>query len=211
MPPRRISLIERPKAALAATVGALERGGVAVFPTDTVYGVGVAAGCPEALERLRRIKGREDGKPFQFLAADMEMALGLGARMTPEAERLARRFWPGPLTLVLPSKNGGNGVGIRIPDSPFILALCRRLGRALVASSANPAGAPLPADAIAADAFGDAVDILVDGGRMDGAPSTVAGCLDGELRILRPGAIKAAALFAAWRGEAGADRRTRAD
>ncbi|MDR3078386.1 MAG: threonylcarbamoyl-AMP synthase [Planctomycetota bacterium] len=199
MAPSRVSLSEDPEAALAAAAGILAGGGVAIFPTETVYGVGAAAGCPEALARLRRLKGREDGKPFQFLAADLEMARALGVRVTPEAERLARRFWPGPLTLVMPSEKGGEGVGIRIPDAPFVLALCRRLGRALVASSANPAGAPPPTDAQAAEVFGEAVDILVDGGRTDGAPSTVASCLDGELRILRPGALDPLFLFAAWR------------
>jgi L-threonylcarbamoyladenylate synthase len=127
------------------------------------------------------------------------MARKLGALPCPGAEKLAKRFWPGPLTLVMPGV-GGAGIGIRVPDSPFVLELCRRLGEALASSSANPAGGPPPIDAEAADAFGDQVDLLIDGGRLaDGQPSTVASCLDGELRILRRGGVDPVALLAVWR------------
>ncbi|MDR1534770.1 MAG: L-threonylcarbamoyladenylate synthase [Planctomycetota bacterium] len=196
-----IRLAGNPEAALERAATVLAGGGVAVFPTETVYGIGVAAGEAGALARLRRLKGRDPGgKPFQFLAADLRMARDLGALITPRLEKLARRFWPGPLTLVVPGSNG-EGVGMRIPDSAFVLELCRRLGRAVVSSSANAAGMPPPAEAGAADVFADEVDLLVDGGRIagGGVPSTVASCLDGEMRILRRGGVEAGELLAAWR------------
>jgi L-threonylcarbamoyladenylate synthase len=197
----RLSLNDDPEAAARTARDALAEGGVVVFPTETVYGIGVIHGHPGALGRLRRLKGREGAgaKPFQFLVDNLDMARSLGAMPPPEAERLARRFWPGPLTLVVPDA-AGLGVGIRVPDSPFVRGLCRSLGRAIVSSSANPAGQPPPTTPDQADAFGGAVDVLIDGGpAAGGVASTVAICLGGELRIARQGGIGAAALLAAWR------------
>ncbi|MDR1521023.1 MAG: L-threonylcarbamoyladenylate synthase [Planctomycetota bacterium] len=201
MASRRVSLTADPATALDLAVETLAGGGVAIFPTDTVYGVGALSGRADAIGKLRRLKGREgaDAKPFQFLAADLAMARELGALPCLGAEKLARRFWPGPLTLVVPGADG-SGIGIRVPNSPFVLTLCRRLGKALVSSSANPAGQPAPSDADAADAFGDQADLLLDGGRIAGGlPSTVASCLEGELRILRGGGVDPGELFAVWR------------
>ncbi len=196
----------RPAAVRAAEV--LRGGGVVVFPTETVYGVGVAAGDPVALDKLRRLKGRPAEKPFQHLAADVDMAKRLGAVFSGRAERLARRFWPGALTLVLPDgRSPGGTLGIRIPDSPFVLALCRELAGPIVTSSANAAGSPPPATAAAADAFGDDVDLLVDGGEaVGGVASTVARCVGEEVHILREGGVSGAAIRAAWDGF-GTERR----
>lgn len=178
----------------------LAGGGVVVFPTETVYGVGVASGDAAALAALRRLKERDAGKPFQFLAADMTMATKLGAVFPAGAKNLAESFWPGPMTLVVPDGTGGM-IGVRIPDSPFVLELCRKLDRAIVSSSANPAGAPPPPDADAADAFGDDVALLVDGGPVvGGVPSTVVRCSGEGFEILRPGGISTNALVAAWNG-----------
>lgn len=192
---RRIGLEEGTAEAAAAVLAA---GGVAVFPTETVYGVGAAAGHAGGMARLRTLKGREGGKPFQLLAADIGMAAEAGAVFRGGALALARRFWPGPLTLVVPARDG-TALGIRIPDFPFVRDLCLRLGGMVAASSANRAGEPAPADAEAADAFGDAVDLLVDAGPASGGvASTVVECLRDDYRILREGAIAAPALAAAW-------------
>lgn len=182
----------------AATV--LEAGGVLVFPTETVYGVGVVSGNARALERLRRLKQRDAAKPFQFLAADVAMAQKLGAVFDGHARKLARNFWPGPLTLVVPDgMEGGSTLGIRVPDSLFVEALCRRLGRAIVSSSANPGGQPPPLEADAADVFGDEADLLVDGGPVvGGAPSTVVKCDRDSYTVLREGEIGLETLRAAW-------------
>ncbi len=189
-----------PRVAAARAAAVLRSGGIVVFPTETVYGVGVAAADRSALEKLRRLKDRPAEKPFQFLAADVAMAKRLGAVFSGRAERLADSFWPGALTLVLPDgRTPGGTLGIRIPDSPFVLALCRELGTPVITSSANAAGGPPPATAADADAFGDAVDLLVDGGAaVGGIASTVVQCDGDVLEILRRGGIAEAAIRAVW-------------
>ncbi|MCC8191314.1 MAG: threonylcarbamoyl-AMP synthase [Planctomycetes bacterium] len=200
MAKRRLDANASLEKAITAAAQILEAGGVIIFPTETVYGIGVVSGNADALATLRRLKGRENGKPFQFLAADLQMAKNLGAVFPSRALKLARNYWPGPLTLVVADGTDSDGtLGIRIPDSQFVLALCRRLERPLIAASANSAGAKPPADADAADVFGDAVDLVVDAGPIvDGTPSTVVHCLANEYHILRDGAIGADAIDAAW-------------
>ncbi len=194
-----LSLADGLDAAVLAAAETLQAGGVIVFPTETVYGVGVAAGDARALDRLRQLKQREASKPFQFLVADLAMAEALGAVFSPRAQNLAAAYWPGPLTLVVPDGSGDGFLGIRIPDAPFVPALCRRLGKAVISSSANPAGAPPPLDASAADAFGGEVDLLLDGGGIrGGVPSTVVKCLHDGFVILRHGGISPEAIASAW-------------
>lgn len=187
----------RPAVREAAEI--LRNGGVIVFPTETVYGIGVISGNAAALGRLRSLKERDADKPFQYLAADLTMAKSMGAVFSTKAEKLARNYWPGPLTLVVPDGTDGGTLGIRVPDSLFVFALCRELGRPIVSSSANPAGAPPPVTAAAADVFGDAVDLLVDGGgTADGVPSTVVRCRADSFEILRSGGVDDEAIQAAW-------------
>lgn len=195
-----IVISENFEKAVRETAATLAAGGVAVFPTETVYGVGVASGNAEALARLRRLKSRGGEKPFQYLASDMSMAKELGAEFSARADRLARAFWPGPMTMVVPDGTAGGGtLGIRIPDSEFVLALCAALGGPIVSSSANPAGEQPPSTARAADAFGDEVDLLADGGAIvGGIPSTVVRCVGGEVEILRRGGVEERAIRDAW-------------
>lgn len=176
-------------------------GGVVVFPTETVYGIGVCAGSAEAFAKLRELKRRDDAKPFQYLVSGVDMAERLGAVFSPKARKLAAAFWPGPVTIVVPNGSGSGTIGVRAPDSTFFLAVLRELDTAVAASSANPAGAPPPRDAAAADAFGDAVDLVADGGPIiDGTPSTVVRCGEKDYEILRRGAMADSALDSAWRG-----------
>lgn len=178
---------------------ALEAGGIVVFPTETVYGIGVLDNRPEAVERLRELKERPAHKPFQMLVDDIEAARRYGAVFSKHARNLANAFWPGPLTLVVPDGTGSGTLGIRIPDSPFMLALCRKVGRPIITSSANKAGAEPPMDAAAADVFGDAVDLLIDGGGLvEGVPSTVVECREDGFTILRDGDIDREAIASAW-------------
>lgn len=199
---RRVRVADGFDAAVDALVAVLERGGAAVFPTETVYGVGVAAGDAAALERLKRLKGRQEGKPFQLLVADVAMARELGAIFSSRAERLGRAFWPGPLTMVVPDGAGGGTLGIRVPDSPFMLAAIRALGRPIASSSANPAGMPPPCDADAADVFADGrdgVELVIDGGPVrSGTPSSVVRCDGDDLEILREGGIDSGTLRNVW-------------
>lgn len=137
------------------------------------------------------------------------MAETLAADVPPEARALATRFWPGPLTLVLPARPGlpapltaGTGtIGVRVPGHPVAGALVEALGGPVTAPSANPPGAPPPRTVAAARAyFGDRVDVYVDAGELPGGGSTVAAVEGGALRVLRAGAVSEAALRAALGG-----------
>ena len=120
------------------------------FPTETFYGVAVDAMNPRALSKLFEFKGRDPDKPVALIAADLEMVARVVSEIPPAAMRLARQFWPGPLTMVLPARarlsaaltNREGGVGIRISPHPIALELVRRLGSPLTATSANLAGEP---------------------------------------------------------------------
>jgi L-threonylcarbamoyladenylate synthase len=187
-------------------VAALAGGGLVVFPTETVYGLGADAGSAPALERLVAVRGREPGKPILVLAADLAMVSAVAAEVPVAAERLAARFWPGPLTLVLPARpdlpallTAGTGtIGVRVPGHPLARALAAGLGRPITAPSANPPGAEPPRAFAAAQAyFGTKVDAYVDGGMLPGGASTVAAVEGETVRVLRAGPIAEAALRAA--------------
>ncbi len=186
------------EARIAAAAAVLRRGGLVVYPTETFYGLGALAREEEALERLARAKLRPEGKPLPLLAADLTQVVEV-ALLEGRAARLAARFWPGPLTLVLPARPGlpaeitaGTGtVGIRVPGSALARALARAAGGALVSTSANPSGGPPPArvDDLEPGLRG-AVDHVLDGGPTPGGrPSTVV-AVDGEaVRLVRAGAV----------------------
>jgi L-threonylcarbamoyladenylate synthase len=188
-----------PAATIDAAVAALKHGQAIVFPTETFYGVAVDAANPRALERLFEIKERDPDKPVALIAADLEMVARVVSEIPPVAMRLARTFWPGPLTIVLPARpelsaaltNREGGVGIRISPHPIALELARRLGSSLTATSANLAGEP-PARTIdqARAAFGTRIAAYVDGGMLKGSlPSTVITIEGDRIKVLRAGAI----------------------
>ena len=170
-------------------------GGLVAFPTDTVYGVGTSPALPEAIDRICAAKGRDRSKKLARLAADAEAASRLVGEWPELASKLARACWPGPLTIVV------GGVGVRVPASRVARELARGLGGALVATSANRSGGPEPRTATeVAEALGTAVEMILDGGRTGGVPSTVVrvtvagqGTAAG-LEILREGAIAAGEL-----------------
>ncbi|MDD2709492.1 MAG: L-threonylcarbamoyladenylate synthase [Verrucomicrobiae bacterium] len=182
--------------ALREAAAVLKNGGVLLFPTESVYGVGVLACHAAAQNRLRDLKGRPDGKPFQWLTHSIENIRNLSTGWNETAERLARAFWPGPMTLIV--KTGNQAAGWRIPRHPWLLQLLENLGRPLASSSANLSGEPSPQNFIdALRPFQGRIDLAIDGGPADcGIASTVvllAG--DTPLRILREGAIPAATIL----------------
>ena len=188
---------------------AVRRGGLVVFPTETVYGLGVDARQPAAVERLVRVRGRDDGKPILVLVRDLAMASLVACAVSPAAERLARQFWPGPLTLVLPARAGlpaaltaGTGtIGVRVSSHPQAAALVAALDGPLTAPSANPPGLdPAHSAAAARGYFGTAVDHYLDGGGLPGGASTVAVAEGNTVRVLRAGPISADALRRALEG-----------
>jgi L-threonylcarbamoyladenylate synthase len=184
---------------IADALAALAAGEAIVYPTETFYALGVDALSCGALQRLFAIKGREPGKPVALIAADTAMAFSVAREVPPEARVLAEAFWPGPLTLVLPARDGipapligdDGGVGVRVSSHPIARALAAGLKRPLTATSANLAGEP-PAEEPkdARRALGDKVKVFVEDGRLaGGAPSTVVTFAGSRIRVLRHGAV----------------------
>jgi L-threonylcarbamoyladenylate synthase len=188
-----------PLADIETALAALREGEAIVFPTETFYGLGVDAMNPRGLERLIELKGRDPDKPVALIAADLEMVARLVSAIPPAASRLAREFWPGPLTMVLPARaelssaltNRAGGVGVRVSPHPIALELTRRLGSPLTATSANLAGEP-PARTLAQAwaAFATRIAAYLDGGTLDASlPSTVIAFEGDRMKVLRAGAI----------------------
>jgi L-threonylcarbamoyladenylate synthase len=193
--------------ALEAGALALEAGALVVYPTETLYGLGADALNQAALRKLAALKVRDDRTPISVLVSSLEMVGRLAVGVGPRARRLMERFWPGPLTLVLPARaevssilTGGTGtIGVRLSSHPMATALVMRLGRPISTPSANPGGGkPAITVAEARAYFGDRIALYLDGGTLPGGPgSTVADVTGDDLRIVREGAIGSAALHAA--------------
>lgn len=182
-------------------------GGVIAVPTDTVYGIAVALATPGGIERLFAAKSRPPDKAIALLLADADQAPEIGV-LSGSAAALAREFWPGGLTLVVPRRvdrplpaalTGGADapgaiatVGLRVPDHPAPRALAAAVGP-LPTTSANRSGEPEARDASEIQAtLGDALDLIIDGGpSIGGPPSTVIDATGPTLRILREGAVPA--------------------
>ncbi|MBQ7252705.1 MAG: threonylcarbamoyl-AMP synthase [Kiritimatiellae bacterium] len=179
-------------AGIAEAAAALRRGGLAVMPTDTVYGLAARAADPEALTKLYRAKGRDAGKPVAMLVSGVEAVRRAGAALPPAAEKLAAAFWPGALTLVVPSAAPGMWDAFRVPDCAAALALLEAVGEPLAVTSANKSGeAPAKSARAAADALGDWPEILLDAGDLPetNVASTVVKVEGDRLVVLRLGAV----------------------
>ena len=164
----------------------LETGELVVVPTETVYGIACA---PEHLEKLYAAKERDRGKPIARLAASLEQVEALGADFGRDGRKLAEKYWPGSVTLVLNTPDGPTG--FRVPAHEVPLALARAFGRPIALTSANKSGGP---DATSAqEAFQTlekCVPLLLDSGPTSTQiPSTVVQCLENETKILREGAV----------------------
>jgi L-threonylcarbamoyladenylate synthase len=180
-------------------VAALRRGDVIVFPTETLYGLGADALNSVAVEKIFELKGRELGKPIPLIVADRAMLDSIVAKVPRAAEILIERFWPGPLTLVLPGRkdlprallNAAGSVGIRVSSQPIAQQLVDALLRPLTATSANPAGKH-PARTIeeARSYFGDRLEVFVDGGTLTSKSGSTVVEISGErVLVLREGEI----------------------
>ncbi len=190
--------------ALGEAVARLARGEVVAIPTETVYGLAGDATDGEAVARIFAAKGRPSFNPLIVHVHDMEMAERI-ALFDPLSRRLAERFWPGPLTLVLPLapqspvhplvSAGLPTVALRMPGG-FARDLIAALGRPLAAPSANSSGRLTPTTAAAVDAdLGDRIGLVVDGGQAPvGVESTIVKVEDGRVRLLRPGGLSADAV-----------------
>ncbi len=194
------------KDAIAQAVRILTTGGLVVFPTDTVYGVGAHALDAAAVELLYAVKERPHDRAIPVLLASAADLSLVAREIPPPALRLAKAFWPGALTMVLPRHPalppvltaGGNSVAVRVPDHPTSWAIITALDAPLAASSANLSGQPSPitAEEVMAQ-LGGRVTLILDGGQCPGGrPSTVIDLTCAPPRLLRAGPVTAAALRA---------------
>jgi L-threonylcarbamoyladenylate synthase len=173
-------------------------GGLVAFPTETVYGLGANALDSAAVQKIFELKGRPETSPLIVHVASVEMAREIVTEWPPLAEELARQWWPGPLTMVLPKQSrvpanvtaGLPTVGIRMPNHPLALALIQEAGVPIAAPSANRFTGLSPTTALhVSAAFGDAVPVLDGGPCAVGIESTVVAIEGDQLKLLRPGMI----------------------
>ncbi|HEY6089725.1 MAG TPA: L-threonylcarbamoyladenylate synthase [Gemmatimonadaceae bacterium] len=196
------------EAAINGTLAHIAAGKVLAYPTETVYGFGGGVD-DRSVEQLVSLKGRPAGKPFLLLVAASEMITRLGLHLTGYASTLAARFWPGPLTLVLPGgekrvsdrlRGPEGGVAVRWTPQPSLSRLILAHGGPITSTSANRPGVPpaMSADQIVAqwaEAIARGTLRVLDGGRLkESQPSTVVDCTGRLPRVIRPGAISATTL-----------------
>ncbi|MFA6290824.1 MAG: L-threonylcarbamoyladenylate synthase [Victivallales bacterium] len=166
------------------------RGAVLLLPTETVYGFMCRWDDSEARARIYNMKKRSSDKPFQMLSSSIAQAEKEGLILDGEAKKIAEKFFPGPLTLVVKNRNGGT-TGLRIPNHPFMLKFIGEIAFPLAATSANISGEP--ASLTVEDALKNLEslpDMALDSGRIEeGAPSTVVDASSTPFKILRPGPI----------------------
>ena len=184
---------------VAEAVAVLRRGGVVAFPTETVYGLGADATHAAAVARIFQIKGRPPTNPLIVHVADAATACRYAREWPLAASQLAQRFWPGPLTLVLPKSAsivpavtaGLDTVGLRVPDHRRALQLLREFGGPVAAPSANRSNQVSPTTAQhVREELGDAVDLILDGGPCNvGIESTVLDLTSSRPTVLRPGGV----------------------
>lgn len=183
----------------------LRTGEVIAFPTETVYGLGADAANTTAVEKIFAAKGRPSDNPLIVHVASLAQVESIAASIPPVAKTLMERFWPGPLTLVLPKRDGAvservtaglSTVAVRMPDHPLALALIEASGLALAAPSANRSGRPSPTTAahVLADLNGRIAGVIDGGPTGVGVESTVLDCSGEVPTILRPGGVTKEAL-----------------
>jgi L-threonylcarbamoyladenylate synthase len=195
-------------ASIPGTLAHLERNGVLAYPTETVYGFGGAIDGT-SVERLMAVKKRPEGKPFLLLISRSEMIERLGLQLSNAASMLAARFWPGPLTLVLPGgehrvparlRGPEGGIAVRWTSHAGLQRLIAAMGDPLTSTSANLPGLP-PARSAAeilsqwgAEVADGRIRLLDGGSLQPSAASTVVDCTTRRPRVIRPGAIPASTL-----------------
>ena len=181
-------------------VKTLENGGLIIFPTETVYGIGANAYCEKSVKRIYEVKKRPDEKPLSILVSGIDEISKYAVISNEIEEKIIKNFMPGPLTIILKKKNGmfdyissgKNTIGIRIPDNNIIMGILKKAQLPVVAPSANISG--MPSGIILEDILKDfdgKVDICINGGKARlSEPSTIVQVVDNKPVILRQGKIK---------------------
>jgi L-threonylcarbamoyladenylate synthase len=182
----------------------LRAGGLVAFPTETVYGLGADASSEKAMARLYAVKGRPADHPVIVHFSSAEKAFEWGKEIPESARKLAQKFWPGPLTLILKRNErardfvtgGQPSVGVRVPSHPIARELLKEFGQPIAAPSANRFGRVSPTTAAhVREDLGADVDLVLEGGPSEvGIESTIVDLSSGEAVVLRPGKISAAEL-----------------
>ena len=188
----------------------IRRGGLVALPTDTLYGLAADPFRVDAVARVFTVKGRAEGRALPLIAADADQIAARLSPLSPLAERLAAKFWPGPLTLLIPAPaalardvTGDTGrVAVRVPAHDIARAICRAADRPITATSANRSGQPATADPAEVErALGEDIDLLIDTGpTRGGAPSTIVDVTGATPRLVRAGAVSWEDIQA-WLGE----------
>ncbi len=177
----------------------IKGGGVIIYPTETLYGLGANPLDPEAMKRLYEIKGREGSKPIPFLIKDLQMLATLVEAIPPIGKQLMEHYWPGALTLIFRAKQGlpsplrgkNRTIGLRISSHPVARGIVEAVAAPLTSTSANPAGEGNLIDCQSiAEALGDQVDLIIDGGTVPGVGSTVVDLTVIPPKVVREGMIK---------------------
>jgi L-threonylcarbamoyladenylate synthase len=182
---------------IASVSSALAAGAVVGIPTDTVYGLAAIVGSDEALAQIFELKGRPADLALPVLIAGLDQAESFIGRSDRRLSELARRFWPGALTVVVsadsrpPSGLGGDGesVGLRCPADDAVRRLCRLAGPLAVTSANRHGEAPITTAPELEAVFGDLVDPVLDGGTRNGVPSSVVSIVENDATLLRSGPI----------------------
>ena len=183
--------------AIKQALDVLRSGGLVAFPTDTVYGVGALAFDGKAVESIYIAKDRPIEKAIPVLIGDKDDMEKVGMNIPETAYKLTSRFWPGPLTVLVPKKptlpesvSATSTVGVRVPDHDVARAILRAAGPMAV-TSANISGQQSPSTAEEVFAqLGGRIDLIIDGGKTPGGvPSTLVDCMGEEIKILREGPI----------------------
>jgi len=202
-----MKILEPDEQGLREAAAVIRAGGVVIYPTETVYGLGCNPGDPDAARRVCEIKERAD-KPLPLICSDAKVAKRV-VEFNDAAERLSERFWPGPLTLVLPSKvdysiwvtRHNPTLAVRVPGHETARKLAELSGGVIVSTSANRGGEPPSRTAQGAiDQIGKRVDAVLDGGTTPGGePSTVLDLSGEEMWILRKGPVSGEEILEALR------------
>lgn len=187
------------KKALGLALKTLKAGGIIAYPTETFYGLGVRFDNERALKRLYLLKKRPLQMAFSLIVGDIKTLSMITKEINKESLQLMKKFWPGPLTLLLPAKDGlsrfithRGKVAVRVPGESFALRLASQSGFPITATSSNPSDMP-PAKCAknVIEYFGNTIDLIVDCGKTKGKlPSTIVSVKNSKIRIVRKGAIK---------------------
>jgi tRNA threonylcarbamoyl adenosine modification protein (Sua5/YciO/YrdC/YwlC family) len=176
----------------------LASGGIVIYPTDTVYGIGCSVGNRDAIERIHLIKRQRTDKPFSFVCSDLKH-ISSYAHVSNAAFKIMKHLIPGPYTFILPAAkmkhlprilvSKRKTVGIRVPDSPITLALVSELGHPILSTSVtDDSGEILNDPALIAEKYLNSVELILDGGVLVSKPSTVLDLTDERPKVVRIGA-----------------------